>query len=300
MKETINKPDNKTTITELPVELLVPFAEHPFRPYSGEQLWELVRSIEENGVLTPILVRPAKDGQRYEIISGHNRVNASRRAGLKTIPATVREMDDDEATLAMVESNLRQREQLLPSEKARAYKMQMDAMKRKAGRPLKNGDQLDHNLSGKKTREMIGQEKGDSGPQVQRFIRLTNLITPILDMVDEKRMAMGPAVELSYLNRDEQEMLLDLMQIGDCTPSLSQAIRLRKLSEAGNFDSDHLDEIMDEEKPNQREKVTFKLEDLIPFFPEAQSVGEIRDIIMSLIEREMKRRRKERSNDRDR
>ena len=299
MKETINRPDNKTTITELPVDLLVPFTEHPFRPYSGEQLWELVRSIEENGVLTPILVRPAKDGQRYEIISGHNRVNAARRAGLNTIPATVRELDDDAATLAMVESNLRQREQLLPSEKARAYKMQMEAMKRKAGRPSKNGDQLDHDLSGRKTREMIGKEKGDSGPQVQRYIRLTNLITPILDMVDEKRMAMGPAVELSYLPQDDQELLLDVMTAADCTPSLSQAIRLRKLSEAGQFDPDRLDEIIDEEKPNQREKVTFRLEDLVPYFPES-SVEEIRDIIMKLIEREVKRRRKERSDDRDR
>ena len=297
MKETINKTDNKTTITELPADLLVPFTEHPFRPYSGEQLWELVRSIEENGVLTPILVRPAKDGQRYEIISGHNRVNAARRAGLNTIPASVRELDDDAATLAMVESNLRQREQLLPSEKARAYKMQMDAMKRKAGRPSKNGDQLDHDLSVRKTREMIGKEKGDSGPQVQRFIRLTNLITPILDMVDEKRMAMGPAVELSYLSREDQELLLDVMTAADCTPSLSQAIRLRKLSEAGQFDPDRLDEIIDEEKPNQREKVTFRLEDLVPYFPES-SVEEIRDIIMKLIEREVKRRRKERSDDR--
>ena len=137
MKETTKKPDNKTTVTELPLELLVSFAEHPFRPYTNEQLWELVASIEENGVLMPILVRPAKDGQRYEIISGHNRVSAARRAGLKTIPATVREMDDDAATLAMVESNLRQREQLLPSEKAFAYKMQMDALKRRAGRPCK-------------------------------------------------------------------------------------------------------------------------------------------------------------------
>ena len=299
MKETINKTDNKTTITELPVDLLVPFTEHPFRPYSGEQLWELVRSIEENGVLTPILVRPAKDGQRYEIISGHNRVNAARRAGLNTIPATVRELDDDAATLAMVESNLRQREQLLPSEKARAYKMQMEAMKRKAGRPSKNGDQLDHDLSGRKTREMIGKEKGDSGPQVQRFISLTNLITPLLNMVDEKRMAMGPAVELSYLPQDDQELLLDVMTAADCTPSLSQAIRLRKLSEAGQFNPDRLDEIIDEEKPNQREKVTFRLEDLVPYFPES-SVEEIRDIIMKLIEREVKRRRKERSDDRDR
>lgn len=288
MKETTKK-ETIGTITELPLELLVAFAEHPFKPYSGEQLWDLVRSIEEHGVLTPILVRPAPDGQRYEIISGHNRVNAARRAGLKTIPATVREMDDDEATLAMVESNLRQREQLLPSEKAFAYKMQLEALKHRG---------VTCGQVGHKSREAVSDE--DSGRTVQRYIRLTNLITPILDMVDEKRMAMGPAVELSYLNRDEQEMLLDLMQIGDCTPSLSQAIRLRKLSEAGNFDSDHLDEIMDEEKPNQREKVTFKLEDLIPFFPEAQSVGEIRDIIMSLIEREMKRRRKERSNDRDR
>ncbi len=288
MKETTKK-ETMGTITELPLELLVAFAEHPFKPYSGEQLWDLVKSIEEHGVLTPILVRPAPDGQRYEIISGHNRVNAARRAGLKTIPAAVREMDDDEATLAMVESNLRQREQLLPSEKAFAYKMQLEALKHRG---------VTCGQVGHKSRESVSDE--DSGRTVQRYIRLTNLITPILDMVDEKRMAMGPAVELSYLNRDQQEMLLDLMQIGDCTPSLSQAIRLRKLSEAGNFDSDHLDEIMDEEKPNQREKVTFKLEDLIPLFPEAQSVGEIREIIMSLIEREMKRRRKERSNDRDR
>ena len=299
MKETTKK-ENIGTITELPLELLVAFAEHPFKPYSGEQLWDLVKSVEEHGVLTPILVRPAPDGQRYEIISGHNRVNAARRAGLKTIPATVREMDDDEATLAMVESNLRQREQLLPSEKARAYKLKLDAIKRQGARSDLTCDQLDHKSGKGKARDIVGATLGESGPQVQRYIRLTNLITPILDMVDEKRMAMGPAVELSYLNRDEQEMLLDLMQIGDCTPSLSQAIRLRKLSEAGNFDSDHLDEIMDEEKPNQREKVTFKLEDLMAFFPEAQSVGEIRDIIMSLIEREMKRRRKERSNDRDR
>ena len=299
MKETTKK-ETIGTITELPLELLVAFPEHPFKPYSGEQLWDLVRSIEEHGVLTPILVRPAPDGQRYEIISGHNRVNAARRAGLKTIPATVREMDDDEATLAMVESNLRQREQLLPSEKARAYKLKLDAIKRQGARSDLTCDQLDHKSGKGKARDIVGATLGESGPQVQRYIRLTNLITPILDMVDEKRMAMGPAVELSYLNRDEQEMLLDLMQIGDCTPSLSQAIRLRKLSEAGNFDSDHLDEIMDEEKPNQREKVTFKLEDMMAFFPEAQSVGEIRDIIMSLIEREMKRRRKERSNDRDR
>lgn len=287
MKETTKK-DNIGTITELPLELLVAFPEHPFKPYSGEQLWDLVKSIEEHGVLSPILVRPAPDGQRYEIISGHNRVNAAHRAGLKTIPAAVREMDDDEATLAMVESNLRQREQLLPSEKAFAYKMQLEALKHRG---------VTCGQVGHKSRESVSDE--DSGRTVQRYIRLTNLITPILDMVDEKRMAMGPAVELSYLNRDQQEMLLDLMQIGDCTPSLSQAIRLRKLSEAGNFDSDHLDEIMDEEKPNQREKVTFRLEDLVPYFPES-SVEEIRDIIMKLIEREVKRRRKERSDDRDR
>lgn len=299
MKETINKTDSKTTITELPVDLLVPFTEHPFRPYSGEQLWELVRSIEENGVLTPILVRPAKDGQRYEIISGHNRVSAARRAGLKTIPATVREMDDDAATLAMVESNLRQREQLLPSEKAFAYKMKLEAIKRQGARNDLTCDQLDHKSGKGKARDIVGATLGESGPQVQRFIRLTNLITPLLNMVDEKRMAMGPAVELSYLPQDDQELLLDVMTAADCTPSLSQAIRLRKLSEAKQFDPDRLDEIIDEEKPNQREKVTFRLEDLVPYFPES-SVEEIRDIIMKLIEREVKRRRKERSDDRDR
>ena len=292
MKETINKPDNKTTITELPVDLLVPFTEHPFRPYSGEQLWELVASIEENGVLMPILVRPAKDGQRYEIISGHNRVNAARRAGLKTIPATVREMDDDAATLAMVESNLRQREQLLPSEKAFAYKMRYDALSHQGSTSRQVGAKL-------RTSEEMALTVGDSARQIQRFIRLTNLITPLLNMVDEKRMAMGPAVELSYLPQDDQELLLDVMTAADCTPSLSQAIRLRKLSEVGQFDPDRLDEIIDEEKPNQREKVTFRLEDLVPYFPES-SVEEIRDIIMKLIEREVKRRRKERSDDRDR
>ena len=151
MKETINKTDTKTTITELPVDLLVPFTEHPFRPYSGEQLWELVRSIEENGVLTPILVRPAKDGQRYEIISGHNRVNAARRAGLNTIPATVRELDDDAATLAMVESNLRQREQLLPSEKAFAYKMKLDAMKHQG----RTSGQVDQKSAKKSSRDQL-------------------------------------------------------------------------------------------------------------------------------------------------
>ena len=296
MKETINKPDNKTTITELPVDLLVPFTEHPFRPYSGEQLWELVRSIEENGVLTPILVRPSKDGQRYEIISGHNRVNAARRAGLKTVPATVRELDDDAATLAMVESNLRQREQLLPSEKAFAYKMQMDALKHQG---KATSGQVVPKSDAARTSALIGEQSGESYKTVQRFIRLTNLITPLLNMVDEKRMAMGPAVELSYLPQDDQELLLDVMTAADCTPSLSQAIRLRKLSEAGQFDPDRLDEIIDEEKPNQREKVTFRLEDLVPYFPES-SVEEIRDIIMKLIEREVKRRRKERSDDRDR
>ena len=296
MKETINKTDSKTTITELPVNLLVPFTEHPFRPYSGEQLWELVRSIEKHGVLTPILVRPAKDGQRYEIISGHNRVNAARRAGLKAIPATVRELDDDAATLAMVESNLRQREQLLPSEKAFAYKMQMNALKHQG---KATSGQVVPKSDAARTSALIGEQSGESYKTVQRFIRLTNLITPLLNMVDEKRMAMGPAVELSYLPQDDQELLLDVMTAADCTPSLSQAIRLRKLSEAGQFDPDRLDEIIDEEKPNQREKVTFRLEDLVPYFPES-SVEEIRDIIMKLIEREVKRRRKERSDDRDR
>ena len=150
-----------------------------------------------------------------------------------------------------------------------------------------------------RTSEEIALTVGDSARQIQRFIRLTNLITPLLNMVDEKRMAMGPAVELSYLPQDDQELLLDVMTAADCTPSLSQAIRLRKLSEAGQFDPDQLDEIIDEEKPNQREKVTFRLEDLVPYFPES-SVEEIRDIIMKLIEREVKRRRKERSDDRDR
>ena len=250
MKETTKK-ETIGTITELPLELLVAFAEHPFKPYSGEQLWDLVRSIEEHGVLTPILVRPAKDGQQYEIISGHNRVNAARRAGLNTIPATVRELDDDAATLAMVESNLRQREQLLPSEKAFAYKMKLEAMRRKAGRPKK--DNSPQTASNYRSDDAAAEAFGVSGDTMRRYVRLTNLIPELLEYMDRDEMALSVGEALSYLDEDMQRFVLDAMEAEDCTPSYSQAVRMKNLFRNGDLDEDGIMTVMSEQKANQRE-----------------------------------------------
>ena len=250
MKETTKK-ETIGTITELPLELLVAFAEHPFKPYSGEQLWDLVRSIEEHGVLTPILVRPAKDGQQYEIISGHNRVNAARRAGLNTIPATVRELDDDAATLAMVESNLRQREQLLPSEKAFAYKMKLEAMRRKAGRPKK--DNSPQTASNYRSDDAAAEAFGVSGDTMRRYVRLTNLIPELLEYMDRDEMALSVGEALSYLDEDMQYAVLDAMEAEDCTPSYSQAVRMKNLFRNGDLDEDGIMTVMSEQKANQRE-----------------------------------------------
>ena len=180
------KPVPGDSLQNLPLDDLHAFKDHPFRLYTEDKMVEMVESIQEHGVITPILVRPANDGNGYEIISGHNRVEACRRAGIEHIPATVRELDDDTAIIVMVDSNLRQREKLLPIEKATAYKMKMEAMRRQAGRPSKNGDQVEHNFSGKKTRAIIGELTGDSGAQVQRYIRLTNLIPALQEAVNDR------------------------------------------------------------------------------------------------------------------
>ena len=215
----------------LPLDQLHPFKHHPFKLYNEEKMQEMVESIKQNGVLMPILVRPLAEGG-FEIISGHNRVEAAKRAGMTEIPANIRELDDDTAIIVMIDSNLRQREKLLPSEKAFAYKMKLDAIKRKAGRPSQdNSGQVDPNLSDKQSRDIIADETGDSGKQISRFIRLAYLVPPLLEMVDENHLAFNPAVAISFLEVEQQFWLKELMERTQSTPSLAQAERMKMLSQ---------------------------------------------------------------------
>lgn len=202
----------------------------------------MVESIAKYGVLTPILVRPHACGEGYEVVSGHNRVEAAKLAGISEIPATVRQMDDETAIIAMIDSNLRQREKLLPSEKAFAYKMKLDAIRKRAGRPsLDNSGQVDLNYPKKQSRDKIAEDAGESGKQIQRFIRLTELISPLLNLVDENKLAFNPAVAISYLNPEQQTWLEDDMTVNECSPSLSQAERLKQLSQDGKLDRSAMD-----------------------------------------------------------
>ena len=243
---------------------------------------KLMNSIEEIGVQSPIVAR-IKEDQRYEIISGHRRVHACRRLGLKLIPAIVRDLSRDEAIIAMVDANL-QREHILPSEKAAAYKMKMDAMKRQGKRTDLTCAPLEHKLEGKKTRDIIGEESGDSHEQVRRYIRLNELVPELLEMVDRESIAFRPAVELSYLSEDEQRNLVETIDSEEATPSLSQAIRMKKLSQEGKLDMDKIFSIMTEEKPNQAETVKFKSDELLRFFPERTPPELIRQTILKLLD----------------
>ena len=222
----------KGTLTELPVDRLIPFEKHPFREYPEEQMQEMVDSVSQYGVLMPILVRPHKSGEGYEIISGHNRVEACRRAGIEKIPATVRELDDDTAIILMVDSNLRQRDKLLPSEKAKAFQMKMDAMRRKAGRPGKNASQIG---TQKRTDQIIAEEAGESRNQIQRYIRLNNLTPSLLDCVDNGDLAFNPAVEISYLDPTDQEIVFETIDCYRVSPSVAQAQKLRKEAKEGSL-----------------------------------------------------------------
>ena len=226
---------DKPQLAELDVESLIPFKDHPFREYPEEKMQEMVESVTEHGILMPILVRPIDSGEGYEIISGHNRVEACIRAGIKKIPATIREMDDDTAVILMVDSNLRQRDKLLPSEKAKAYQMKMDALKRQGQRRDLTCAQLDHKLSGAKTRDLVGAESGDSGPQVRRYIRLNSLTPSLLGFVDDGTLAFNPAVEVSYLEPADQEVVFEIMERDQISPSLSQAQKLHKLAQIGKI-----------------------------------------------------------------
>ena len=270
----------KGTLTELPVDSLIPFEKHPFREYPEEQMQEMVDSVSQYGVLMPILVRPHKSGEGYEIISGHNRVEACRRAGIEKIPATVRELDDDTAIILMVDSNLRQRDKLLPSEKAKAFQMKMDAMRRKAGRPGKNASQIG---TQKRTDQIIAEEAGESRNQIQRYIRLNNLTPSLLDCVDNGDLAFNPAVEISYLDPTDQEIVFETIDCYRVSPSVAQAQKLRKEAKEGSLTEEKIVEIMTEDKP-MYSTITFRQSTVAKYFPEGTSGKVIEQTIIRLLE----------------
>ena len=241
---------SQETVCTVPISLIDDFAEHPFQVRDDEDMERLIQSIENNGVLTPVILR--KNGERYELIAGHRRKHACLRLGISGIPAIVRELSRDEAVVEMVDSNL-QREHILPSEKAFAYKMKMDAMKRQGQRTDLTCAPMEHKLE--RTRDIIAEESGESREQVRRYIRLTELIPELLTIVDEEKIAFRPAVELSYLTEDEQRELLETIESEEATPSLAQAIRMKNLSKVGKLDMDTIFAIMTEQKPNQKEKI---------------------------------------------
>lgn len=253
---------NKEHIENVRIEDIEDFPNHPFKVILDDKMQEMSKSIEDYGVLVPVLVRPRQDG-KYEMISGHRRKKASELANKETIPCIIREMTDDEATIVMVDSNM-QREHILPSEKAFAYKLKLEALNHQGKRTDLTLSPMDTKLD---NAEKIGKEFDDSRATVFRYIRLTELIPKILDMVDDEKIAFRPAVEISYLTKDEQEMLLDCMEFSDCTPSLSQAIQLKELSRKKELDQDTMDSLMEQEKPNQIEKYKFSVDRLRNLLP---------------------------------
>lgn len=278
-------------VQKIPISELRPFQNHPFKVVDDEAMLRTTESIAQFGVLTPLIARPLEEGG-YEIISGHRRVHAAEAAGLTEVPVIVRDMMDDEAVVLMVDSNL-QRENILPSERAFAYKMKNEAMKRSAGRPSKeNGGQVDHDLLGKKTVDLLGEQTGESAKQIQRFIRLTNLIPELLDMLDQKQISFNPAVELSYLTPEEQKNLLEAMDYTQAAPSLSQAQRLKKLSQEGGCTLDDMCGILGEVKKGDLERVAFKSEQLRKYFPKSYSTKQMQDTIIKLLEQWQKKRQR--------
>ena len=277
------------SVQDIPISQISDFPEHPFKVKQDEAMLEMAESVRQYGVLVPGLVRQLEDGS-YQMVSGHRRKLASELAGRDTIPCIVRDLTDDEAVIIMVDSNL-QRERVLPSEKAFAYKMKLDAMRRQQGeRTDLTCVPVGHKLDSKRSRELLADSSPDSNTQIQRYIRLTNLIPEILDMVDDGRIAFRPAVELSYLTQQEQCDLLETMESEDCTPSLSQAVQLKKLSQSGELNMDKIFEILQEPKANQQEKISFRVEDLRKFFPKSYSVARIQERILKLLEADCRKR----------
>ena len=243
-------------LMDIPISKIQDFPDHPYKVKDDENMVELVESIKTRGLIQPVLVRPIDNGM-YEMVSGHRRKRAFEIAGIEKIPARVQNLTKDEAILSMVDSNL-QRDEILPSEKAFAFKMRLEAMKRQAGRPSKNSVPLAQNFEGKTSREILGEQVGESQDQIRRYIRLTNLIPEMLDLVDEKKIAMRPAVEISYLTPEEQLNLADAIDAEQCTPSHDQTLRMKRFSQEGKLTKEAIEAIMSEEKPNQREKSPFR------------------------------------------
>lgn len=280
----------RDSVQDIPISQISDFPEHPFKVKQDEAMLEMAESVRQYGVLVPGLVRQLEDGS-YQMVSGHRRKLASELSGRDTIPCIVRDLTDDEAVIIMVDSNL-QRERVLPSEKAFAYKMKLDAMRRQAGRPSKgNSAPVGQNFEGKTSRELLAIESPDSHSQIQRYIRLTNLIPEILDMVDDGRIAFRPAVELSYLTEQEQGTLYDTMGREDCTPSLAQAIKMKAFSRDGKLTDAVILSIMEEEKPNQREQFRLPRDRINRFFKPGTPVQTIEDTIIRALELYRKRQR---------
>lgn len=277
----------KQDFTVLKIADLHPFPDNPFRVVEDEMLMELAESIKEFGMVTPIITRPMEDGNGYEVIAGQRRVRACELAGIDTVPAFVLPLDRDRAIITLVDSNI-QRENILPSERAFAYKMKLEAMKRQGFRTDLTSSQVGTKL---RTDDKVAQGFGVGRMTVQRFIRLTELIPPILQMVDEGKIALTPAVELSFLKKDEQENLLVTMESEESTPSLSQAQRMKSLSQIGRLDMDAIFAIMTEEKGNQKETVKIGMEKLRKYFPKGTTPKQMEDTIIKLLERELQRKR---------
>lgn len=283
-------------IMEIPLSELFPFEDHPFSVRDDDAMKETVESVKEVGVVVPAIARP-REGGGYELIAGHRRKRACELAGLETMPVIVRDLDRDAAIIAMVDSNL-QRENILPLEKAKAYKMKMEAINRRAGRPVKtvetmpeeNGGQVGHNFRGVKTREIVAEGSEDSARTIQRYIRLTELSPELQRMVDDKKIAMTPAVEISYLKPEEQELLVETIESEQATPSLSQAQRMKKLSQSGKLDEDTMLGIMSEEKKPEVDKIVLTSDTLHKYFPRSYTPKQMQDTIIKLLEQWMKKR----------
>ena len=294
------KPQQEVVI-QIPLSELHPFPDHPFKVRDDEAMQETAESIRQYGVLVPAIVRPREDGG-YEIIAGHRRKHGSELAGLSAMPCIVREMDDDTATILMVDSNI-QRENILPSERAQAYKMKLEAIRRKAGRPAKgaenlpeeNCDQVGHNFDGKRSVEIVADEAGESKSQVQRYIRLTELTPELQQMVDEKKIGMTPAVEISYLKPEEQQMLLTAIDSEQATPSLSQAQRMKKLSRDGKLNDDTMLDIMMEQKKPEGYNVVLSADKLRKYFPRSYTPQKMEETILKLLDAWLRKRQRDQS-----
>lgn len=275
-------------VKDIPLTELHPFKDHPFKIQNDDEMKRLIESIQKFGTLTPALARPLPEGG-YELISGHRRLAACQVLGIETMPVIVREMSDDEAVIAMVDANL-QREHILPSEKAFAYKMKLDAIKHQGISSSQVGTRLI------RSDERVAMDAGESRNQVQRYIRLTYLIPELLSMVDENKIAFNPAVEISYLEQSEQHVLLNAMELNDCTPSHAQSIRLKKLSQEGVLQDRTIYDILAEQKPNQQEQYRFKREDIRKYFPKSYTDKQVCDTVIKLLEQWQRRRERDRDS----